>query len=203
MKKVKCCTVWTLKLMTSRVDFLCLTFHHSTASTTPNSSNCFLSQKDIDHLLPKKNIRSITWPLYLVHILVEVFYRPTVPRRAYICISNERAPGAAQLLLSDCSNVGSCKLRIPQLSPRVTLNDTSRSLVGLFSLPADSLLPLLQQGLQRQVDQSSLSLQGHSCMRSRDQTGELQIIHKKSTGGRIRQGQTWKNASSRLSLQSS
>ena len=93
LKQDRCCTVWTLKLTTSRVDFLCLTFHHSTASTTPNSSNCFLCQKDIDHLLPKKNIRSITWPLYLVHILVEVFCRPTVPRRAYIEIHGHQTKG--------------------------------------------------------------------------------------------------------------
>ena len=40
----KFCKVWTLKLMTSRLDFLCLTFHHSTATTKPNSSNCLLCQ---------------------------------------------------------------------------------------------------------------------------------------------------------------
>ena len=119
LRLIKKSQVWTLKLMTSRLEFLCLTLHHSTASTTPNSSNCFLFKMHQSQRNHMKNLKSeylttisrskvggsllqtsSTWK----NIISEIF-------------PGELLPGVGQFFQSDCSNVDLCKLRIPQPSP--------------------------------------------------------------------------------------
>ena len=69
-----------------------------------------------------------------------------------------------------------CGLVYTSHSPTFTFSGKSRSCFSTsITLPAGSLLPWQQQGLQRRVDQSSQSSQGHSCMMPKGQTGELGV----------------------------